>query len=149
MADLGKSAVNAMVSSLTGQTRVVIRSGRASDYADVLPKFQDLCLLDPQSVSYRRLRESIICRCLPLADHIAQRFDTKGQPRETWSRLPASVLCARSTVLTQTREAPSWRSPCPRSWVKSVDTFETTVRRCIRRGEFATPTANSTLASWN
>jgi len=38
--------------------------------------------MDPQSVSYRRLRESIICRCLPLADHIAQRFDNKGQPKE-------------------------------------------------------------------
>lgn len=82
MADLEKSALTAMVSSPTGQARVVIPSGRASDYADVLPKFQDLCVMDPQSVSYRRLRDAIICRCLPLADHIAQRFDNKGQPKE-------------------------------------------------------------------
>ncbi len=41
--------------------------------------FTNLSALDERSVEYRRQREAIIARCLPLADHIARRFDSRGE----------------------------------------------------------------------
>ena len=38
--------------------------------------------LDEQSSQYRRQREVIIERCLPLADHIARWFSNRGEPLE-------------------------------------------------------------------
>jgi RNA polymerase sigma-B factor len=44
--------------------------------------FRRLPTLDENSIEYRRQREVIIKRCLPLADHIARRFDNRGEPLE-------------------------------------------------------------------
>jgi RNA polymerase sigma-B factor len=41
--------------------------------------FRHLNSLNEQSIEYRRQREAIIARCLPLADHIARRFDSRGE----------------------------------------------------------------------
>ena len=41
-----------------------------------------LTTLDEQSIEYRRQREVIIERCLPLADNIARRFSNRGEPLE-------------------------------------------------------------------
>jgi RNA polymerase sigma-B factor len=41
-----------------------------------------LATLDATSVQYRRQRDAIIERCLPLADHIARRFANRGEPFE-------------------------------------------------------------------
>ena len=41
-----------------------------------------LMTLDEQSSTYRRQRDVIIERCLPLADHIARRFINRGEPLE-------------------------------------------------------------------
>ncbi len=38
--------------------------------------------LDEQSSEYRRQRDAIIERCLPLADHIGRRFSNRGEPLE-------------------------------------------------------------------
>jgi RNA polymerase sigma-B factor len=38
--------------------------------------------VDEQSREYRRQRDVIIERCLPLADHIARRFSNRGEPLE-------------------------------------------------------------------
>jgi RNA polymerase sigma-B factor len=38
--------------------------------------------VDEQSRDYRRQRDVIIERCLPLADHIARRFSNRGEPFE-------------------------------------------------------------------
>lgn len=51
-----------------------------SEYADVTDMFRRLATLDEQSAEYRRQRELIISRCLPLADHIARRFSRRGEP---------------------------------------------------------------------
>jgi RNA polymerase sigma-B factor len=51
-----------------------------SEYADVTEMFSRLATLDQQSAEYRRLRGAIIERCLPLADHIARRFNGRGEP---------------------------------------------------------------------
>jgi RNA polymerase sigma-B factor len=42
--------------------------------------FRHLATLDEQSRDYRRQRDAIIERCLPIADHIARRFRNRGEP---------------------------------------------------------------------
>ncbi|MFV8165969.1 RNA polymerase sigma factor SigF [Mycobacterium sp. 134] len=44
--------------------------------------FRELGGLSEDSSAYERQRERIVERCLPLADHIARRFDGRGEPRE-------------------------------------------------------------------
>jgi RNA polymerase sigma-B factor len=44
--------------------------------------FRDLAKLDSDSSDFRVQRDKIVKRCLPLADHIARRFDGRGEPRE-------------------------------------------------------------------
>ncbi|MFN6545534.1 RNA polymerase sigma factor SigF [Mycolicibacterium nivoides] len=53
-----------------------------SEYADVRDMFRELAGLSEHSSAYERQRERIVQRCLPLADHIARRFDGRGEPRE-------------------------------------------------------------------
>lgn len=50
------------------------------EYAEVTDMFRRLKTLDEATVSFRRQRDDIIDRCLPLADHIAWRFRGRGQP---------------------------------------------------------------------
>jgi len=44
--------------------------------------FRRLGALDPESEQFHKERDSIVERCLPLADHIARRFDGRGEPRD-------------------------------------------------------------------
>jgi RNA polymerase sigma-B factor len=57
-------------------------SGSRHEYADVSDMLRHLATLDATSVQYRRQRDAIIERCLPLADHIARRFANRGEPFE-------------------------------------------------------------------
>ena len=53
-----------------------------SEYSDVAEMFRELQGLPAGSPAHQRRRDDIIERCLPLADHIARRFDGRGEPRE-------------------------------------------------------------------
>ncbi|MCV7133057.1 RNA polymerase sigma factor SigF [Mycobacterium hodleri] len=53
-----------------------------SEYADVVDMFRTLQGLEEGSAKFLRQRDSIVERCLPLADHIARRFDGRGEPRD-------------------------------------------------------------------
>ena len=53
-----------------------------SEYADVRDMFRELSGMSEDSPDHERQRERIVERCLPLADHIARRFDGRGEPRE-------------------------------------------------------------------
>ncbi|WP_231965661.1 MULTISPECIES: RNA polymerase sigma factor SigF [unclassified Mycobacterium] len=44
--------------------------------------FRELSELSEDAPGFERQRERIVQRCLPLADHIARRFDGRGEPRE-------------------------------------------------------------------
>jgi RNA polymerase sigma-B factor len=59
-----------------------LTSGPRHEYADVTDLFRRLTALDERSVEYRRQRDVIIERCLPLANHIARRFNNRGEPFE-------------------------------------------------------------------
>ena len=47
--------------------------------------FRTLQGLEEGSAKFVRQRDSIVERCLPLADHIARRFDGRGEPRDDLS----------------------------------------------------------------
>jgi RNA polymerase sigma-B factor len=53
-----------------------------TDYADVTGIFRQLSTLAKDSIEYRRQREQIVERCLPLAEHVARRFSNRGEPLE-------------------------------------------------------------------
>lgn len=57
-------------------------TGRSRDYAEVIPLFQHLKTLASDTREFRNLRDEIIEFCMPLADHIAQRFKNRGEPLE-------------------------------------------------------------------
>ncbi|AFR50735.1 SigB/SigF/SigG family RNA polymerase sigma factor [Gordonia sp. KTR9] len=53
--------------------------GDHDDYSDVLPSLR--AMRDEVDDDRRtRLREDVIARCLPLADHVARRFSERGEP---------------------------------------------------------------------
>ncbi|HEX5142909.1 MAG TPA: RNA polymerase sigma factor SigF [Mycobacterium sp.] len=53
-----------------------------NEYADVLGMFRELATLSDGTAQFQRQRDNIVERCLPLADHIARRFDGRGEPRD-------------------------------------------------------------------
>lgn len=53
-----------------------------SEYADVADMFRSLADMPAGSPKFQRQRDRIVERCLPLADHIARRFDGRGEPRD-------------------------------------------------------------------
>ena len=53
-----------------------------SEYADVADMFRELKDVPAETSQFRRQRDRIVERCLPLADHIARRFDGRGEPRD-------------------------------------------------------------------
>ena len=53
-----------------------------SEYADVPDMFRELAALAPETPEFRTQRDRIVRRCMPLADHIARRFDGRGEARE-------------------------------------------------------------------
>lgn len=57
-------------------------SRSSSEYADVPDMFRELARLKPETAAFQRQRDGIVERCLPLADHIARRFDGRGEPRD-------------------------------------------------------------------
>jgi RNA polymerase sigma-B factor len=44
--------------------------------------FRKLAKLEPDSAEFRRCRDRIVEKCLPLADHIARRFNGRGEARD-------------------------------------------------------------------
>ncbi|BBX97955.1 RNA polymerase sigma factor SigF [Mycobacterium lacus] len=55
---------------------------RPNEYADVPEMFRELMTLAADSPEFHRHRDKIVERCLPLADHIARRFEGRGEPRD-------------------------------------------------------------------
>jgi RNA polymerase sigma-B factor len=53
-----------------------------AEYADVIEKFRELAKLSDDGPEFQRKRDAIVERCLPLADHIARRFDGRGESRD-------------------------------------------------------------------
>ncbi len=44
--------------------------------------FRELASVEDHSSEFQRQRDKIVERCLPLADHIARRFEGRGEPRD-------------------------------------------------------------------
>ncbi|MBK1788416.1 SigB/SigF/SigG family RNA polymerase sigma factor [Prauserella cavernicola] len=52
------------------------------EYEDVAALLTELARLDDQDPRHPALREEIVTRCLPLAEHIARRFSGRGEARD-------------------------------------------------------------------
>ncbi|MFF2554758.1 SigB/SigF/SigG family RNA polymerase sigma factor [Nocardia sp. NPDC058058] len=52
---------------------------RRDSYDNLEPLFETLSELAPEDARRTRVREDILCRALPLAEHIARRFTGRGQ----------------------------------------------------------------------
>jgi hypothetical protein len=72
--------IRAASSSTAEWTRGLPVSEPTSDYSDLTEMIRLLKLLDEESLDFRRQREVIIERSLPLADHIARRYGGRGEP---------------------------------------------------------------------
>ncbi|MFC7449904.1 SigB/SigF/SigG family RNA polymerase sigma factor [Rhodococcus daqingensis] len=57
-------------------------SQRSDEYTDVNAQFLALAAMPPHDPARLAVREAIVARCLPLAEHIARRFDGRGEPHE-------------------------------------------------------------------
>jgi RNA polymerase sigma-B factor len=57
-------------------------ASRPNEYADVPEMFRELATIAAGSAEFQRQRDKIVERCLPLADHIARRFEGRGEPRD-------------------------------------------------------------------
>ena len=57
-------------------------SQSGSEYADVGDMFRELAQYDADSSDFRNRKDKIVERCLPLADHIARRFEGRGELRD-------------------------------------------------------------------
>jgi RNA polymerase sigma-B factor len=44
--------------------------------------FRELATIAADSAEFQRQRDKVVERCLPLADHIARRFEGRGEPRD-------------------------------------------------------------------
>ena len=55
---------------------------RPNEYADVPDMFRELATIEADTSEFQRHRDEIVQRCLPLADHIARRFEGRGEPRD-------------------------------------------------------------------
>ncbi|OMC16556.1 RNA polymerase subunit sigma [Mycolicibacter heraklionensis] len=57
-------------------------SQSGSEYSDVGDMFRELAQYEPGSPDFRNRKDKIVERCLPLADHIARRFEGRGEQRD-------------------------------------------------------------------
>lgn len=55
-------------------------SGQVGGYDDVAGLFIQLAAVEPDSPQHVALRNELIGRCIPLADHIARKFSGRGEP---------------------------------------------------------------------
>lgn len=56
------------------------KSSSAGGYDDVADLFVRLADAEPDSAEQAALRNELIARCIPLADHIARKFSGRGEP---------------------------------------------------------------------
>ena len=58
------------------------RGRTTDDYSDVQAKLEAIAAAPHDAAEHEALREEVVQRCLPLAEHIARRFDGRGEPHD-------------------------------------------------------------------
>ena len=91
--------------------------------------FRELAKSEPDSPEFWRQRDHIVERCLPLANHIARRFDGRGEAREDLVQV-ARVGLMNAVIRYDVGTGSNFvSSPCRPSWARSVATSGTTAGR--------------------
>jgi RNA polymerase sigma-B factor len=54
----------------------------SNDYSDVMERFGEIAALPADDPARTSLRDALVERCLPLADHVARRFEGRGEALE-------------------------------------------------------------------
>lgn len=92
--------------STTTPTRTLRKRHGTNSYDNIEPLFAHLATFDPADKRRIALREQLIGRCLPLADHIARKFAGRGENFEDL------LQCARvGVVLAVDRFDPDYGAP--------------------------------------
>ncbi len=68
--------------TISRRTETRVRSSGRDEFSDVTDMFRVLSGLDEESPAFRRQRDAIVRRCLPLADNIARRFRDRGEAHD-------------------------------------------------------------------
>jgi RNA polymerase sigma-B factor len=76
-----------------------------SEFADLGNLLTELGGLEADSAEYRRLRDRIVERCLPVADRIAHRYSGRGIPREDLKQVARMGLVKAVARFDSTRES--------------------------------------------
>ncbi|WP_411157419.1 RNA polymerase sigma factor SigF [Nocardia farcinica] len=58
----------------------VAEAGSVTGYDDLPDLFDRLAAVEPGTAEHAALRDELISRCVPLADHIARKFSGRGEP---------------------------------------------------------------------
>jgi RNA polymerase sigma-B factor len=64
---------------IAGAAKPEVPSKHGDEYSDVPSMFRTLRALPVESPDFARQRERIVARCLPLAEHVARRYDRRGE----------------------------------------------------------------------
>src|SRR5690606_693873 len=78
----------------------------AGGYQDLGLEFAELAALDADDPRRRALREELIQRCLPLAEHIARKFSGRGENFEDLQQIARVGLAAAVDRFDHTQGAP-------------------------------------------
>lgn len=79
--DSGKDGAPAPAAEADADTKAELAdSGQVGGYDDVAGLFTQLAAAELDSARHTALRNELIGRCIPLADHIARKFSGRGEP---------------------------------------------------------------------
>lgn len=93
--------------------RLLFSSKDGDDYEHLTTLFAEMTALSDVDQDRKRVRTQIIEACLPIAEHIADRYRGRGQPHGDLFRQQAWVWSVSSTDSTSTKGKTSWRSLPP------------------------------------
>jgi RNA polymerase sigma-B factor len=77
----------------------------AFEFADLGNLLAELGALEADSEDYRRLRDRVVERCLPVADRIAHRYSGRGVPRDDLKQVARMGLVKAVARFDRTRES--------------------------------------------
>lgn len=120
---------------------------KKDQYETAVELFVSMASLPPNDPSREKITTSIIELCLPLATHVARRYQGRGQPFEDLEQVARVGSYRPCSDSTSTKDRISCRSPSRPSWVRYASIFAITAGPCeclvaFRNGTLPQPGAH-------